>query len=121
MHDHDEMRAILSLQPRERLCKLSTQTLVRQIHAVGLTKITGHSLKRGSILALSRLVADQVLPPDVLGRLAKHQEIAPPVSAMSVRYGADRAAMARIGRTGEATRLLGLPSRATGGASARHA
>ena len=47
-----------------------------------------------------------VVDPTVIPRLAKHRETAPLLPDMTVRYGADKVALARIGQTGELTRHL---------------
>jgi len=104
--DQEEVASLLKLQPQEYLCNTTTQTIVRRIHAVGLEEITGHSLKRGAILALPRLVASGVIEPDVLARIAKHSVREPLLPDTTVRYGSDKTAMARIGQTHTATRML---------------
>ena len=105
-HEADELRAILALSPDQPLCPMTTTTMVRHFRAAGLADITGHSLKRGAIRLLHQLAANGVVDPTVIPRLAKHRETAPLLPDMTVRYGADKVALARIGRTGELTRHL---------------
>jgi len=105
-HDTAEFAALRSLAPTEKICESTTAALVRQIHAAGLRQITGHSMKRGAILLLSRMAAENLIDPEVLVTLAKHSTRSPLLPDVTVRYGADKAAMARIGRTREATAHL---------------
>ena len=104
--DTAEFEALRALRPADKVCDLTTTAVVRQIHAAGLRQITGHSMKRGAILLLSRLVASDLIGPEVLVTLAKHSSKVPTLPDVTVRYGADKAAMARIGGTREDTSHL---------------
>ena len=104
--DAEELRQILALRTNERLCPKTTPAVVRQYRTAGLRTTTGHSMKRGATLLLSQLAAKGLIDPALIPRLLKHKEAAPLLPDVTVRYGADKTAIARIGRTGELTRHL---------------
>ena len=86
----------------------STPSFLKALHALRgeYTALSAHSFKRGAADELMRLAAIGKVPVEVIPRLLKHKEPVPVLPDVTVRYGSDRVAIARVGRTGELTAQL---------------
>ncbi len=68
--------------------------------------LSGQSLKRGALTILSHMVIGGQLDITIIPRLAKHKVEFDVLPATTLRYLDDRAALARMMKTQEATRLI---------------
>ena len=95
------------LTPFDMVTKMTTDALDRTWGADSMMRgYTAHSIKRGAMTVLFKVMASGVdIPEELVDRLAKHSNDKG-MSGMTVRYGGDYCAMARALKTGAVTRYL---------------
>lgn len=71
-----------------------------------MAKYSAHSIKRGAITLLTELAAaDRTIDPTHISLLAKHEHVTV-LATMTIRYGGNPIALARLLGTGNVTKLL---------------
>ncbi|KAJ9450188.1 hypothetical protein DIPPA_20898 [Diplonema papillatum] len=104
-------RLVRSLQPFSQLCRLSTDAVAKRWgRTLGMEEYSGHSIKRGAYTVLTQLMAAGTLkvPGCLVSRVLKHEERGGErtVSDVTLKYGGDPVAQARMLLTWEVTQHL---------------
>lgn len=100
---------VTTLTPFTTLTTLTTEGLNARWQVLPvMAPYSAHSIKRGAITHLLRLIAEGTpIPEELVSRVAKHTTPhTTGLTEMTVRYGADPVALARVLRTAEVTRYL---------------